>query len=82
MQAQFVIEINRFRLSKSLWPNEISQKVTVHLEGMYRNKLVRSTEYVMTSGAQIPLPWSTRLDKVSIRFYCIDERVKIKSWEL
>lgn len=56
----------------------MSRKITAHVEGLYRNKVVRSAEYVVAAGAQLPLPWSTRLDKVTLRFYYIDDRLKVE----
>ncbi|RYH28597.1 hypothetical protein EON65_11570 [archaeon] len=78
MQAQFVLEVQRFKLSKHAYPSKDSKRVIIHLEGQYRNKVIKSSEYVVNTGTQVALPWSSRLDKITLRFYCIDERLKVE----
>lgn len=76
MEAQFVLEVLRLRVSSHVIPSNASRRLVAHLEGQYRNKAVRSAEVVVGSGSQLALPWSSRLDCVTLRLFCIEERLK------
>jgi len=78
MQSQFVVEICQHKISPDLWGGSISRNVVVHLEGLYRNKVIRSSEHKMQAGTQLALPWSDKLDEVSIVYRYIDDKLKIE----
>eukprot|EP01039_Chlorochromonas_danica_P004626 gene4626-5068_t len=76
MEAQFVLEVHRLRVSSQVIPSNASRRLVAHLEGQYRNKAVRSAEVVVGTGSQLALPWSSRLDTVTLRLFYIEERLK------
>jgi hypothetical protein len=78
MQSQFVLEVCQYTISQDIWPGKISRNVVVHMEGRYRNKIVRSSEYKLNNGTQLAIPWSDKLDEVVIIYRYIDERLKVE----
>lgn len=78
MQTQLVLEIDRYKISQTAWPGELSRKIIVHLEGYYRGKMIQSPEYKLQSGAQLAIPWSYKLDELILKFYYIDDRLKVE----
>jgi hypothetical protein len=48
------------------------------MEGYYRNKVIKSTEYQLKVGAQLAIPWSDRLDGVRLNYYYIDDQLKME----
>jgi hypothetical protein len=77
-QYQLVCEFYHYKFMTNLLPGKVSKKIIVHLEGFYRNKVVRSTEYRLEVGVQLALPWSDRLDQVQWNFFYIDDQLKVE----
>lgn len=79
--VQVVVEVSQFKLSKQAWLGNISRKVIFHATGHYRKHVVQSSDYVLKSGAQLALPWSSKLDKIVFHYHYIDDRIKVELGE-
>ena len=78
-QYQLVLEFYHYKLSTTLLPKEsISKKIVVHMEGFYRNKVIKSTEYQLKNGTQLAIPWSERLDQFRVNYFYIDDQLKME----
>jgi hypothetical protein len=78
-QYQLVLEVYHVKLSSNLLPKEsISKKIIVHMEGFYRNKVIKSTEYQLKNGTQLAIPWSDRLDAIRLNYFYIDDQLKME----
>ena len=75
MAQQFVLEIERLKISKEVWKTSKSRRIVAFMEALYNNQIVKSTDSKVYSGSTYALPWDDKLKRVQINFFFIDDLI-------
>lgn len=77
MAPCFVLEVQRFKISSEVWKNSKSRRIVAFTEGLYKNKVVKSTDSKVYNGSKYVLPWNESLQKVQVNFFFIDDLLTV-----